>query len=55
MKRHPWSARWPMWLARPPDPKQPKVAGHLVQTSLLVAGDNQRPVWTHTTDAWPRP
>ncbi len=32
------------------DPKQPKVTGHLVQTSLLVAGDNQRPVWTHTTE-----
>ncbi len=32
------------------DPKQPKVVGHLVQTSLLVAGDNQRPVWTHTTE-----
>ncbi|HEX3654329.1 MAG TPA: PPC domain-containing protein [Pirellulales bacterium] len=25
-----------------------KAEGHLWQTSMLVAGDNQRPVWTHT-------
>lgn len=29
------------------DAKQP-IVGHLTQTSLMVPGDNQRPVWTHT-------
>jgi hypothetical protein len=29
------------------DPKIP-VTGHLTQTTMLVAGDNQRPVWTYT-------
>jgi hypothetical protein len=26
-----------------------KAEGHLSQTTMLVVGDNQRPVWTHTT------
>lgn len=33
--------------ARATDPKS-GVAGHVTQTSLLVRGQNNRPVWTHT-------
>jgi hypothetical protein len=36
-------------LAKSTDPKLPAI-GNLMQTTMLVSGDNQRPVWTHSTE-----